>query len=204
MHTLPPLPYAYDALEPYIDEMTMRLHHTKHHQAYIDNLNKALEGYPDLQSQPVANLLADLASVPESIRTAVRFHGGGHLNHSLFWSIMAPGGGQPEGSLAAAIRETYGDVAAFQEAMNATGLKHLGSGWVWLTVDRTGALHIESTANHDHPITEGRTPVLVNDLWEHAYYLRYQNRRGEYLANWWHVVNWAAVAERYEQALAGI
>ncbi len=201
MHSLPPLAYPYDSLEPYIDEMTMRLHHTKHHQAYIDNLNKALEAYPELQERPLESLLADLSQVPEAIRTAVRFHGGGHLNHSLFWESMTPGGSELQGQLAAAVHQAFGDLAGLQENMNSAGLKHLGSGWVWLTLDNAGQLQVESTANHDSPLAEGRTPLLVNDLWEHAYYLKYQNRRGEYLATWWSVVNWPVVVRRYERAL---
>lgn len=200
MHALPPLPYQYDALEPTIDEQTMRLHHTKHHQAYVDGLNKALEGYPDLQSWSLEELIRNLAGVPEAIRKLVRFHGGGHFNHSLFWEIMGSDGGEPQGDLRSALDTAFGSFTAFKEAFQAAGVGHFGSGWAWLTVDQMGQLRIESTPNHDNPLTEGRVPILVNDVWEHAYYLKYQNRRAEYLANWWAVVNWSAVAERYRQA----
>ena len=199
-HTLPALPYAYDALEPYIDARTMEIHHTKHHQAYITNLNAALDKHPELHNRPLEALLREINSVPEDIRTAVRNHGGGHLNHSLFWKWMGPNaGGEPTGDLAAAIASAFGSFAAFKEQFSAAAAARFGSGWAWLVVSK-GALKVYSTANQDSPLMDGDVPVLGIDVWEHAYYLKYQNRRPEYIQNWWNVVNWAAVAESYAQA----
>lgn len=199
-HTLPALPYAYDALEPYIDARTMEIHHTKHHQAYITNLNAALDKHPELHDRPLEALLREINSVPEDIRTAVRNHGGGHLNHSLFWKWMGPNaGGEPTGDLAAAIASAFGSFAAFKEQFSAAAAARFGSGWAWLVVSK-GTLKVYSTANQDSPLMDGDIPVLGIDVWEHAYYLKYQNRRPEYIQNWWNVVNWAAVAESYAQA----
>ncbi len=199
-HTLPALPYAYDALEPYIDARTMEIHHTKHHQAYITNLNAALDKHPELHDRPLEALLREIDRVPEDIRTAVRNHGGGHLNHSLFWKWMGPNaGGEPTGDLAAAIASAFGSFAAFKEQFSAAAAARFGSGWAWLVVSK-GALKVYSTANQDSPLMDGDTPILGIDVWEHAYYLKYQNRRPEYIQNWWNVVNWAAVAESYAQA----
>jgi superoxide dismutase, Fe-Mn family len=196
--TLPPLPYASDALEPHIDKMTMEIHHGKHHGAYVTNVNKALESAPELAGKTVEELLADhCAIVPENIRTAVRNNGGGHINHSMFWKIMKPGGGgSPIGHVAQAINSTFGSFDSFKEKMNQAGATRFGSGWAWLLkVD--GKLEISSTANQDSPVMEGKYPVLGIDVWEHAYYLKYQNRRPDYLAAWWHTVNWAEVEERF-------
>jgi Fe-Mn family superoxide dismutase len=201
MNTLPPLPYDYDALEPHIDERTMRIHHTKHHQGYVDNLNRALEPYPDLQAMPVQELLWNLNHVPEEIRTAVRNNGGGHVNHSMFWEIMAPGaGGEPTGALHEAICETYVDFDTLRGKLNSAAMTRFGSGWAWLTIDAEGRLRVESTANQDSPLLQHRTALLGVDVWEHAYYLKYQNRRADYLTAWWNVVNWPSVAERYAYA----
>lgn len=198
--TLPALPYATDALEPYIDKTTMEIHHGKHHQAYVTNLNKALESAPELAGKSLEELLArNLVMVPEGIRTAVRNNGGGHWNHSMFWSILGPGGGQPSGALAADLASTFGSVDAFKEKFAAAGMGRFGSGWAWLT--RTnGKLEISSTANQDTPIMEGKAVVMGVDVWEHAYYLKYQNRRADYLAAFWSVVNWAEVEKRYAAA----
>jgi superoxide dismutase, Fe-Mn family len=197
--TLPPLPYAYNALEPHIDEPTMRIHHDKHHQAYVNNLNTALESQPELQSQSIESLLTKLDAVPEAVRTAVRNNGGGHYNHTMFWEIMAPGGSNmPVGSLAAAIDNTFKGFDAFKEQFNKAGVGRFGSGWVWLTMDKSGALAIESTANQDSPLSSGKLAILGNDVWEHAYYLKYQNRRPDYLSAWWNVVNWTEVGKRYD------
>jgi Fe-Mn family superoxide dismutase len=202
-YTLPPLPYDYAALEPNIDARTMEIHHTKHHQAYITNLNNALEKAPELQNKPLDELLGNLNAVPDAIRTAVRNNGGGHWNHSMFWVIMSPnGGGEPSGALADAIKNAFGGYDKLKEQLNAAGAARFGSGWAWLVADRNGGLKIESTANQDTPIMEGRTPILGVDVWEHAYYLKYQNRRGDYLNAWWNVVNWPEVAKRY-QAVSG-
>jgi len=199
-HQLPPLPYAFDALEPHIDARTMEIHHGKHHAAYVTNLNKALEGRPDLQALALADLIADLDAVPEEIRSAVRNHGGGHLNHSLFWHIMGPGkGGEPAGAFATVIRDAFGGFAAFKDRFAQAAMGQFGSGWAWLTV-RDGKIEILSTPNQDNPISGGRIPILGIDVWEHAYYLKYQNRRAEYIAAWWNVVDWKAVAMRYETA----
>jgi Fe-Mn family superoxide dismutase len=195
--TLPDLPYAHDALEPTIDARTMEIHHGKHHQAYVDNANKALEG-TELADAPVEEVLAKLDSLPEDVRTAVRNNAGGHANHSLFWQIMAPGGGEPSGALADAI-EAYGGVDKLKEDVNDAGVKRFGSGWAWVVADG-GSLSVTSTPNQDSPLMEGKTPILGIDVWEHAYYLNYQNRRPDYLAAWWNVVDWGEVARRFEQA----
>ena len=200
---LPPLPYAYDALEPYIDVQTMQLHHDKHHATYVTNLNNALKGH-DFENLPVEQVIRRLSEVPEAVRTAVRNNGGGHLNHSMFWQIMKPnGGGQPAGELASAITSTFGSFDAFKTAFNDAGVKRFGSGWAWLVADRGGKLQVISTANQDSPLIDGLYPVMGNDVWEHAYYLKYQNRRPEYLGAWWNVVNWDEIAKRYAQATGG-
>jgi Fe-Mn family superoxide dismutase len=197
---VPPLPYPYDALEPTIDEQTMHLHHDKHHQAYVDNANKALEG-TGLEDRSVEDVLTVIDTLPEDKQAAVRNNAGGHANHSLFWSIMSPdGGGAPEGGLAAAIDETFGSLEELKGAVNDAGVKRFGSGWSWLVWDGTG-LAVYSTANQDSPIMQGDFPLLGIDVWEHAYYLKYQNRRPDYLAAWWDVVNWAEVARRYDEAV---
>jgi Fe-Mn family superoxide dismutase len=196
---VPPLPYDYAALEPHIDEQTMRVHHDKHHQAYVDNANKALEG-TEWDDRPVEEVLQSLDSLPEETRTAVRNNAGGHANHSLFWEIMSPnGGGQPQGALADAINGAFGGVDAMIEQVNDAGVKRFGSGWTWVVAEN-GSLAITSTPNQDTPLSEGKTPILGIDVWEHAYYLRYQNRRPDYLAAWWNVVNWEEVARRLETA----
>ena len=194
-HEVPPLPYDYAALEPHIDEATMRLHHDKHHQAYVTNLNAALEG-TEWAERPIEEVLANLDAIPEDKRAAVRNNGGGHYNHALFWEIMSPdGGGEPSGPLAEAIASTFGGLDELKARVNDAGVKRFGSGWTWLVHDGSG-LAVESTANQDSPLMEGRVPLLGIDVWEHAYYLRYQNRRPEYLEAWWNVVNWDAVAAR--------
>jgi Fe-Mn family superoxide dismutase len=194
-YEVPPLPYDYDALEPHIDEQTMRLHHDKHHQAYVDNANKALAG-TEWENRPVENVLANLEILPEDIRTAVRNNAGGHANHSLFWEIMSPdGGGEPSGSLGEAIATTFGSVDELKKDLIDTGVKRFGSGWSWLVYDGT-ALSVYSTANQDSPISNSDVPLLGIDVWEHAYYLKYQNRRPDYIAAFWNVVNWAKVNER--------
>jgi len=196
---VPPLPYDYNALEPHIDEQTMRLHHDKHHQAYVDNANKALEG-TEWADRSVEQVLANLEILPEDIQTAVRNNAGGHANHTLFWEIMSPdGGGAPSGSLADAINDTFDSVDELKKLLNDTGVKRFGSGWSWLVHDGTG-LAVYSTANQDSPISNSDTPLLGIDVWEHAYYLKYQNRRPEYLEAWWNVVNWDAVQQRFESA----
>ncbi len=198
-YEVPPLPYDYGALEPHIDEQTMHLHHDKHHQAYVDNANKALAG-TEWEDRPVEAVLANLEILPEEIRTAVRNNAGGHANHSLFWEIMSPdGGGEPSGPLADAINNTFDSVDELKKLLNDTGVKRFGSGWSWLVHDGTG-LAVYSTANQDSPISNSDTPLLGIDVWEHAYYLKYQNRRPEYLETWWHVVNWDAVQKRFESA----
>lgn len=200
-HELPPLPYAYDALEPHIDARTMEIHHTKHHQAYINNLNAALEKHPALQSKALDALLRDINSVPEDIRTAVRNHGGGHANHSLFWQIMGPSRALgPGGALAPAINAAFGSLDAFKDTFTKTATAHFGSGWAWLVVNPAGELKVYSTLNQDSPLMNGDTPILGLDVWEHAYYLKYQNRRPEYITAWWNVVNWGEVTERYLKA----
>jgi len=196
--TLPPLPYASDALEPSIDKTTMEIHHGKHHGTYVTNLNKALESAPSLAGKTVEELLANgCAIVPENIRTAVRNNGGGHINHSMFWQIMAPkAGGQPGGHLAQALQSTFGGLDQFKEKFAAAALARFGSGWAWLTA-QGGKLDISSTANQDSPVMEGKYPVFGLDVWEHAYYLKYQNRRAEYITAWWNVVNWAEIEKRF-------
>src|SRR5947199_4880737 len=197
---LPPLPYAFDALEPHIDARTMEIHHDKHHAAYVTNLNKALDGHPELQSQSVEDLLRGIDRVPESIRTAVRNHGGGHANHSLFWQLMGPqGGGNPGGDLAAAIDSAFGSFQSFKEKLTNAAAGQFGSGWGWLVV-AGGKLDVIARPNQDSPLMEGKTPLLGVDVWEHAYYLKYQNRRPDYLAAWWNTVSWQAVADRYSRA----
>jgi superoxide dismutase, Fe-Mn family len=198
-YEVPPLPYDYNALEPHIDEQTMRLHHDKHHQAYVDNANKALAG-TEWEDRPIESVLGNLEILPEEIRTAVRNNAGGHANHTLFWEIMSPdGGGEPSGSLAEAIADTFDSVDELKTLLNDTGVKRFGSGWSWLVHDGTG-LAVYSTANQDSPISISDTPLLGIDVWEHAYYLKYQNRRPEYLETWWNVVNWDAVQKRFDQA----
>ena len=196
---LPPLPYAYDALEPYVDEQTMRLHHDKHHQAYVDNANKALEG-TEWADRPVEDVLRNIDQIPEEKRAAVQNNGGGHANHALFWAIMAPdGGGEPEGGLRSAIDGTFGSFESFRDTINQNGVTRFGSGWTWLVWDGS-ALQAYATLNQDSPLMQGHVPLLGIDVWEHAYYLRYQNRRPEYLQAWWNVVNWAEVTRLFEQA----
>ena len=203
-YELPPLPYDYSALEPYIDTQTMQLHHDKHHAAYVNNLNAALQNNSEFASLPVDELMRRLNDVPENIRTAVRNNGGGHANHSMFWKIMTPnGGGEPTGELASAIQQAFGSFDAFKTAFNDAGVKRFGSGWTWLVLDRSGKLQVMSTANQDSPLTEGLYPVMGNDVWEHAYYLKYQNRRPEYLNAWWNVVNWNEITRRYAEGRSG-
>ena len=192
-HELPPLPYDFAALEPHIDAQTMQIHHGKHHQAYVNNLNAALEKHTDLQKMGAEELLRNLGSVPEDIRPAVRNNGGGHVNHTMFWKMMAPNaGGSPSGAVAEAIQASFGGFDAFKEQFAKAGVSRFGSGWAWL-IDNNGKLSIESTANQDNPISEGKKPILGIDVWEHAYYLKYQNRRPDYISAWWNVVNWAEV-----------
>jgi superoxide dismutase, Fe-Mn family len=198
-YEVPPLPYDYAALEPHIDEQTMRLHHDKHHQAYVDKANGALDG-TEHDGKPIEEVVANLDALPDNIRGVVRNNGGGHLNHSLFWESMSPdGGGEPSGDLASAINDAFGSVDAFKEQFEAAGVNQFGSGWAWLVVDG-GALKVTSSANQDNPVTNGQTPLLGNDVWEHAYYLKYNNRRPEYLKAWWNVVDWGKVAERFAAA----
>jgi Fe-Mn family superoxide dismutase len=199
-YELPQLPYAYDALEPHIDKETMNIHHTKHHNAYVTNLNNALAGHDDLLSKSVEELIANLDAVPESARTAVRNNGGGHANHSLFWELLsADGGGNPSGALAEAIDAKFGSYDAFKEEFAKAATTRFGSGWAWLSLNN-GELELTSTPNQDSPIMEGNTPLLGLDVWEHAYYLNYQNRRPDYIAAFWNVVNWAEVSKRFESA----
>ncbi len=197
--SLPPLPYPFDALEPTIDKMTMEIHHGKHHNAYVTNLNKALESAPQLAGKSLEELLANnCALVPENIRTAVRNNAGGHINHSMFWQIMGPkAGGQPGGKLGEAVKSAFGSFDSFKEKLSAAGMGRFGSGWAWLVKDPSGKLDIISSANQDSPVMEGKSPVMGVDVWEHAYYLKYQNRRNEYLAAWWNVVNWTEVEKRF-------
>ena len=203
-YQLPPLPYAYAALEPHLDARTLEIHHDKHHATYLTNLNKALENAPDLQAKPAEDLLKDLNAIPENIRAVVRNSGGGFVNHNFYWESLAPqAGGEPSAGspLAAAIQKTFGDFAAFKEKFSTTTVARFGSGWGWLSLDKAGQLLIHSTANQDSPLSEGLTPLLTCDIWEHAYYLKYQNRRADYVTAWWNLVNWEKVAERYAAAL---
>jgi Fe-Mn family superoxide dismutase len=201
---LPPLPYPHNALEPHIDEMTMQIHHGKHHAAYVTNLNKALEGAAQFQGKSLEELLGNLNAVPENVRTAVRNNGGGHYNHSMFWMIMKPGGPkQPGGALAQDINATFGSYDKLKEAVNAAGAGRFGSGWAWLVLGKDGKLAVNSTPNQDSPVMDGQKAILGVDVWEHAYYLKYQNRRPDYLAAWWNVVNWNEVAARYDRAKKG-
>jgi superoxide dismutase, Fe-Mn family len=200
-YELPPLPYPFAALEPHIDAKTMEIHHDKHHQAYITNANNALKDYSELAAKPVEELLANLSAVPEAIRTVVRNNAGGHANHSFFWKILGPNaGGSPKGKLAEAINSTFGSFDQFKEKFQAAGAGRFGSGWAWLVVNKEGKLEITSTPNQDNPISDGLTPVLGVDVWEHAYYLLYQNRRPDYLKAFWNVVNWVEVGKYYEAA----
>jgi len=199
--TLPKLPYAYDALEPHIDARTMEIHHTKHHQAYIDNANAAIEKHPALAAKSVEELLSSIDSVPEAIRTVIRNHGGGHANHSLFWTIMKPnGGGKPAGDLSAAIDTAFDGFDAFKGQFENAAKTRFGSGWAWLSVKKDGTLAVTSTANQDSPLMEGMTPILGLDVWEHAYYLKYQNKRPDYIAAFWNVINWDEVGRRFKAA----
>ena len=198
--TLPPLPYDYSALEPHIDEQTMRIHHDKHHDAYVKNLNAAIESHPDLQSKSIEDLIRGIDSLPEAIRTPVRNNGGGHANHTLFWEIMTPGGAkEPSGELAAAITSSFGGFQQFKEQFAKACAGRFGSGWAWLVSDGRGGLAIESTPNQDSPLMSGRTPVIGCDVWEHAYYLKYQNRRPDYVSAWWNVVNWTEAEKRFRK-----
>jgi Fe-Mn family superoxide dismutase len=197
---LPALPYSYVALEPAIDAMTMEIHYTKHHATYLKNLNTALDKYPDIYKMSIEQILTDLSKVPEDIRTAVRNNGGGYYNHMLYWSVMGPNaGGEPQGKLAVAINATFGNFAAFKQEVEKAGLGRFGSGWAWLSRKNDGSLVVHSTPNQDSPLSEGFYPVLGVDVWEHAYYLKYQNRRADYLANWWSVVNWDEAGRRFEK-----
>jgi Fe-Mn family superoxide dismutase len=197
--TLPALPYAHDALDPHIDAQTMQIHHGKHHQAYITNLNAAVEKAPELAKWDIDQLCRNIAKVPESVRTAVRNNGGGHWNHSFFWSLMVPKtGGEPTGDVAAAISKAFGDVARFREQFKAAAVGRFGSGWAWLVAHKDGTLSIESTPNQDNPLMEGKHAILGLDVWEHAYYLKYQNRRPDYIDAFWNVVHWGEVKKRYE------
>ncbi|MBO9359785.1 MAG: superoxide dismutase [Thermomicrobium sp.] len=201
-YELPPLSYPYDALEPYIDARTMEIHHTGHHGAYVRNVNAALEKHPEISGMPIEELLRRINEVPEDIRTAVRNNGGGHANHTIFWQIMGPNaGGEPTGELAQAIAETFGSFQQFKEQFSAAAAGVFGSGWAWLVLDQNGKLQIITRPNQDSPYMDNLYPVMGLDVWEHAYYLKYQNRRPEYIANWWNVVNWDAVAQRYREGL---
>ncbi len=200
-HVLPDLPYGFNALEPHIDARTMEIHHGKHHNAYVTKLNAAIEGHPDLASKSIEDLLAGARDLPDSIRQAVINNGGGHANHTLFWSIMSPnGGGEPGGALGDAITSAFGGFDQFKQQFGNAATTRFGSGWAWLGLDHNGKLHVGSTANQDSPIMQGHTPILGLDVWEHAYYLHYQNRRPDYIAAWWNVVNWDEVAARFQAA----
>jgi len=199
-YEVPPLPYAYNALEPHIDEQTMHLHHDKHHAAYVTKLNGAVEKYPDLGKKSAEDLVRNLSTVPEDVRGVVRNNGGGHVNHTMFWEIMGGKGGNPSGAVADAINKTFGNFDAFKEKFEAAGVNQFGSGWAWLVRTKSGEFKIVSTPNHDNPMTTGDFPVLGNDVWEHAYYLKYQNRRPDYLKAWWNVVNWDEVNKRLAKA----
>jgi len=197
-YTLPLLSYAYNALEPHIDARTMEIHHSKHHQAYVNNLNNAIKGKADLESKSVEELIANINAIPEDIRNAVRNNGGGHANHTFFWTVIGPNaGGQPQGHVAAAIDQAFGSFDAFKEKFAQAATTRFGSGWAWLSVTKTGQLEISSTPNQDSPLAEGKTPILTIDVWEHAYYLHYQNRRPDYIAAFWNVVNWQEVEKRF-------
>ncbi|WP_013322195.1 superoxide dismutase [Gloeothece verrucosa] len=199
--TLPPLPYAYNALEPYIDQETMRFHHDKHHAAYTKNLNGAVNKYPQLKGKSAEDLIKNINSLPQDIQTTVRNNGGGYVNHDMFWKIMSPNaGGKPKGEIAKAINQDFGSFEAFQAAFNKAGESRFGSGWAWLILDKNGKLKVSSTANQDSPLMEGIYPIMGNDVWEHAYYLKYKNNRGQYLQQWWNVVNWDEVNKRFQQA----
>ncbi|MBF2014844.1 MAG: superoxide dismutase [Rivularia sp. T60_A2020_040] len=198
---LPPLPYDYKALEPHIDARTMEFHHDKHHAAYVKNLNAALNKHPELKQKNVEELLVNLNSVPVDIRNTVRNNGGGHVNHSMFWKIMKPnGGGEPNGAIATAIQKDFGSFSNLKKQFNEAGAKRFGSGWAWLVRNKNGKLEVMSTANQDSPFSEGKYPIMGNDVWEHAYYLNYQNRRNDYLEAWWNTINWDEVNQRFEQA----
>jgi len=200
-HQVPPLPYDYNALEPYIDEQTMHLHHDKHHAAYVTNLNAALDKHPELHNKNVIDILKDINRIPEDIRKAVQNNGGGHVNHTMFWEIMQPkGGGQPSGAISDTIKNTFGGLDSFQEKFNDAGVKQFGSGWAWLVRSKEGKVEIISTANQDSPFMQGAYPIMGNDVWEHAYYLKYQNRRADYLKAWWNVVNWKEINKRFEES----
>jgi len=202
-HTLPALPYAYDALEPHIDAKTMEIHHSRHHQTYVTNLNAALADLPELAALPLETLLSRIDSLPAQVQGAVRNHGGGHANHSLFWQVMSPqGGGEPDGELAAAMERDLGGLEAFKQAFTQAALSRFGSGWAWLVVDGRGKLQVVSSANQDSPLMEGLTPILGLDVWEHAYYLKYQNKRPDYIAAFYNVIDWDEVARRYVAARA--
>ncbi len=197
-HKLPKLPYAYDALEPHIDAQTMEIHHAKHHQGYVDKLNAALAGHPDLAKLPAEELIKKLDAIPQDIRTAVQNNGGGHVNHTFFWQIMSPdGGGEPQGELADAINQKFGSLSAFKEAFANAAATRFGSGWAWLVKASDASLEVTSTANQDNPLSQGKTPIIGVDVWEHAYYLKYQNKRPDYAAAWWNVVNWDQAAKNY-------
>ena len=200
-HELPPLPYDYNALEPHIDEATMKIHHDKHHAAYVTNLNAAIEKHPELANKSPEDLIRNLDSIPEDIRAAVRNNGGGHVNHTMFWQIMGPdGGGDPTGAIADAINGSFGSFEDMKKQFNEAGVKQFGSGWAWLVRSKDDKLQIVSTANQDNPLSQGHFPILGNDVWEHAYYLKYNNRRPDYLAAWWNTVNWEEVNKRFQQA----
>lgn len=202
---LPPLRYDYDAFEPYIDASTMMLHHDKHHMGYVKNLNAAIANYPELQDQSLSSLLVNLDDVPEEIRETIRNNGGGHANHSMYWETMTPNSqGLPSGAIAQAINDTFGDFETFKNAFNEAGKKRFGSGWAWLVMNQDGQLEVTSTGNQDSPLSMGKYPIMGNDVWEHAYYLNYQNRRSDYLAAWWNIIDWDVVNTRYEQALSAI
>lgn len=201
-YSLPSLPYQYGALEPYLDVITMEIHHTKHHQGYVNNLNKVLESHPEVAQKSLTQLLSNLDEVPTEIKIAIRNHGGGHYNHSMFWKLMSQnGGGQPQGKVADAIKENFEHFDMFKESFNAAAKKVFGSGWAWLCVAPNGQLKIVSTANQDNPLSQGLTPIMGLDVWEHAYYLKYQNKRPDYINAWWHVINWEQVEENYHNVI---
>lgn len=202
-YELPDLPYDYNALEPYIDAQTMQTHHDKHHATYVTKLNAAVEKQSELQSMSPEELIRNLSNVPQDVRTAVRNNGGGHVNHTMFWQIMGPnGGGEPTGSVGDAIKSTFGSFDSFKQEFNNTSANHFGSGWVWLVRSSGGQLQVVDTLNQDNPMSEGHYPIMGNDLWEHAYYLKYQNRKAEYFDAWWNVINWDEVNKRFEQAMS--